>query len=178
MGTLSGHQDPVDVASSAQLSADELYQWSLVRAWGDGQRLCWVMLNPSTADASEDDPTIRRCIGFATAWGFDSLVVVNLFGLRATDPAALARADMPIGNPDNDQAIRIAVAQSAQVIAAWGTKGAYRNRAAIVVQLITGELGADLYALEVTNGGYPKHPLYVKGNTAPILYRPAQRRHA
>jgi hypothetical protein len=81
------------------------------------------MLNPSTADASVDDPTIRRCTGFSEAWGFDSLTVVNLFAFRSPHPEDLAKVDDPVG-PVNDLAIREAVFGASRVVVAWGAVGA------------------------------------------------------
>src|SRR5438105_288943 len=81
------------------------YRYSLTREWDRrGDQACWIMLNPSIANAERDDPTIRRCIGFARRWGLGGIVVVNLFGLVATYPIELARAKAPIG-PHNDDAI-------------------------------------------------------------------------
>lgn len=167
------------VENSATLSDDGLYRYDLTRTWGDwdGPRLCWVMLNPSTADADQNDPTIRRCIAFSQAWGYDSLVAVNLFGLRSTDPKGLVDRDTsPIG-PDNDTHIQLAVLSSSAVIAAWGTKGALMERDYAVTNLITKRLSEDLLCLDVTKGGHPKHPLYVKGDTEPQVYRAAEGTH-
>ena len=84
---------PEITLSEAVISQDERHRYSLTRRWGDGPRVCcWIMLNPSTADATTDDPTIRRCIGFTHAWGYDALTVVNLYAWRATDPADLRNA--------------------------------------------------------------------------------------
>src|SRR5262249_14212908 len=95
-----------EVRRAAVISDCGRYRYSLTRRWGDAAepRALFVMLNPSTADAEQDDPTIRRCIGFAKAWGMGSLEVVNLYALRATDPAALLSAPDPIG-PKNDTMI-------------------------------------------------------------------------
>ena len=84
---------PEITLSEAVISQDERHRYSLTRRWGDGPRVCcWIMLNPSTADATTDDPTIRRCIGFTHDWGYDALTVVNLYAWRATDPADLRNA--------------------------------------------------------------------------------------
>src|SRR5262247_619495 len=85
------------------------------------------MLNPSTADAWRDDPTIRRCVALSRAMGFDALVVVNLFALRATDPRVLRRAADPVG-AGNARAIARAVGSASVVVAAWGVHGALRGR--------------------------------------------------
>ena len=161
------------VEKSAVLSDDGLYRYELTRTWEDwdGPRLCWVMLNPSTADAEVDDPTIRRCMAFSKAWGYHSLVVVNLFGLRATDPKALVTPPCnPVG-PENDLHIELAVLGSSGVIAAWGTKGVIRERNHAVTRLLTVKMREDVNCLAVTKDGHPKHPLYVKGDTHPTLYR-------
>lgn len=161
------------VRSDAVLSDDGLYRYWLERTWDESKtEVCFVMLNPSTADASVDDPTIRRCIGFAKAWGHGSLTVVNLFGLRATDPKALLTHDRnPVGIENDDYLINAAM-DAEVIVAAWGTKGTYLGRAAKVTQMLTGA-GFDLHCLDITKDGHPKHPLYVKGDTVPGLYRAA-----
>jgi hypothetical protein len=104
----------------ADLSPCGTYRYLLGRRIGGGDRVgLWVMLNPSTADANEDDATIRRCIGFARREGCGLLEVVNLFAYRATDPAALRLADDPVG-PANDHFISKAVERAALVVVAWG----------------------------------------------------------
>lgn len=147
--------------SDALLSSDGRYRYWLTRKWADGMRVCWVMLNPSTADASTDDPTIRRCIVFSKAWGFGSLIVVNLWAARTPDPKALLTLGDPVG-PDNAEAVELAINGSAQVVLAWGTfparmaaKGYERLRpegAARDALVPVGCLGR-------TGDGHPKHPL-------------------
>lgn len=162
----------VDLLPAAYISADGYYRYDLVRSWGspDDPQVCWVMLNPSTADATQDDPTIRRCVGFSKAWGFGSLIVVNLFALRSTDPKALVTSVVsPIG-PENNACIERASRNAQATVAAWGTKGTFRNRAAEVTDLIV-RTGRTLHCLERTKGGHPKHPLYVKGDVHPAVYR-------
>ncbi len=158
----------------ADLSDDGVYRYTLRRRWASPEEpsVCWIMLNPSTADAVVDDPTIRRCIGFSEGWGFGSLTVVNLFGLRATDPKALLTAPHPVG-PENDEAITTAVRGAWVTVAAWGVHGTLRERGYAVTNLVTERLGRDLMCLGTTKDGHPRHPLYVKGDTAPTMYRSA-----
>jgi hypothetical protein len=117
------------------------------------------MLNPSTADAEQDDPTIRRCIGFAKAWGFGGIAVRNIFALRATDPRELYKSDDPVG-PGNDEAICDLAGLCPLIVAAWGVHGGLRNRGRQVCELLAGA-GAEVVCLGVTKDGHPKHPLYV-----------------
>ena len=127
--------------------------------------MCFCMLNPSTADASKNDPTVRRCIGYAMDWGFDALEVVNIFALRSTDPAALAVDDDPVG-PRNTAAIVRAARRSVLVVAAWGVHGGLGDRGAEVLR----RLGAtcDVRCLGITRAGFPKHPLYLPRTAQPI----------
>lgn len=140
------------------------YRYMLTRKWNKNLPVVvFIMLNPSTADASLDDPTIRRCIGFGRSHGFGGLQVLNLFALRATDPMQLRTAQDAIGT-DNDAhlitALNMAAATSTPVIAAWGVHGVYNNRAAEVRNLSV-ECGVKLMCLGTTKGGHPRHPLYV-----------------
>lgn len=105
--------------NGAIFSDCKTYRYSLTREWEDGPCVTWLMLNPSTADASQDDPTIRRCIGFSKMWGYGRLVVVNLFALRSTDPRALARNTDPVG-PMNAWHQIEAFKEAREVICAWG----------------------------------------------------------
>ena len=124
------------------------------------------MLNPSTADGEVDDPTIRRCVGFAKKWGYSGITVVNLFALRTTDPNDLYRVSRdndvyPIG-PDNDNAIIAGAATSDCVVCAWGAHGSYMGRGPQVIKMI-GTLKS--MCLGMTKGGQPKHPLYLRNDT-------------
>lgn len=149
-----------DVPSrNAVFSACGRYRWSLHRWWAPGPTVLWVMLNPSTADACRDDPTIRRCIGFSHRWGFGGLAVVNLFGLRSTDPAALLVDDDPVG-ADNDTVLEQLVMQVSLVVAAWGAHPISRTRAALVRPMLGGAC-----CLGLTRDGQPRHPLYVRAET-------------
>lgn len=153
--------------AGAVFSADKTYRYVLTRTWDISLPVAkWIMLNPSTADAMKDDPTIRRCAGFARREGCGGIAVVNLFALRATDPAALRQADDPAG-PANDPFIAIHAGPGDLVIAAWGAGGTLNGRAAEVGQRLTAA-GVRLKCLGVTAAGQPRHPLYVRAD-APLL---------
>ncbi|MFN8498399.1 MAG: DUF1643 domain-containing protein [Anaerolineae bacterium] len=148
-----------------------LYRYRLWRIWGAGAAVAFVMLNPSTADGARDDPTIRRCMGLARAWGYGRLEVVNLFAYRSPSPEALRRVSDPVG-PDNDRYLGEA-AGAALVVVAWGNDGALlgRDRAALAA-LADGRL----HCLGVTLRGQPRHPLYVRGDTVPLAWDGAMSR--
>lgn len=149
------------------------YRYRLGRAWDDTlPAATFVMLNPSTADADVDDPTIRRCIGFARTWGCGSLVVVNLYAWRATDPRELLTTDDPVG-PNNYAHLTaeamVAADSGAPLVAAWGAN-AQPERIAQVLALP----GMDrLAALALTKSGQPRHPLYLKADLKPQPWRSA-----
>lgn len=153
------------VRGSAVIDPTGRYRYSLVRAWDDGlPRACFCLLNPSTADARRDDPTLRRCAGFARAWGFGSIEVVNAFAFRATDPRALRAAADPVG-PGNDRAILRAARRASIVVVGWGNAGALEGRSDAVRRLLS---GFDARTLGLTKQEEPRHPLYVARNTAPV----------
>lgn len=143
----------------AVISSCGQYRYRLSRTW-DHQTLplVWMMLNPSTADAEIDDPTIRRCMGFARREGAGGIEVLNLFALRATDPKALREADNPIG-PDNDEWIREVLHPHSRVVAAWGQHGKYLGRDFAVLRNLR-ESGIRIKCL----GDKPKHPLYIRAD--------------
>lgn len=133
------------------------YRYTLWRIWDEqSPRALFVLLNPSTADAEQDDPTLRRCLGFARREGCGSLEIVNLFAYRTTQPALLKMISDPIG-VENDQHIAAAAQRANIIVLGWGTHGTYRARDREVLQLLT---AYPLYCLELTKNGYPKHPLY------------------
>jgi hypothetical protein len=116
----SNHMQPgLFDSRDAVLSDDGRYRYRLSRRWTEGPTLHWVMLNPSTADADKDDPTIRRCVGFATHNGFGSISVCNLFALRATNPRELIPACSAAVGPANDKFIQ-EIPSGSTVVAAWG----------------------------------------------------------
>lgn len=166
-----GHQASGFVARAATLSEDGRYRYILHRWWGSGdRRLGFVMLNPSTADARVDDPTIRRCMGFARTLGYDGIRVVNLYAFRATKPADLWRADEPTGGVRNDDLLRELVRQGKHqpVIAAWGAN-AKPDR---VAEFMSWPGSDRVLALGLTKDGAPRHPLYLRADAQPVPYTP------
>lgn len=144
----------------AEFSGCGRYRYRLWRTWDNTlPTCCFVMLNPSTADAEADDPTIRRCLGYARDWGYGGLEVVNLFALRATDPREMLAAEDPVG-PHNDGAIGATVLSAGLVVAAWGADGKHRGRSGEVRGLLR-DLDVPFHALKVCKDGEPGHPLYL-----------------
>lgn len=161
--------------AGATVSDCGLYRYRLWRAWGRGPGLLWIMLNPSTADARKDDPTIRRCAGFTKTMGFSHFEVMNLFALRATDPSELVGHPDPVG-PDNDEGLRIACRyRGGLIIVAWGSASKLpRELLQEREEMIKGlTIPSGLKCLGFTRDGHPKHPLYVPKDaslmTWPIL---------
>jgi hypothetical protein len=157
---------------SAKISECGRYRWWLRREWrriGDTYRkVCFVMLNPSTADAEIDDPTIRRCMGFTQAWEFDILEVRNLFSFRATNPKELLVADDPIGTKGDEHLQK--AKRTNLLIAAWGTWVPFdREREAL--EMLSNK---DIHCLEKTKNGSPKHPLYCSADLKPVLFKRAR----
>lgn len=147
---------PSEEHSDAVLSDDGEYRYRLSRTWDTSKpTVAFVMLNPSTANATENDPTIRRCLGYAKDWGYGKLVVANLFALRSSDPATLRDHPDPVA-PENDDHLQAVCDEAEKVIVAWGANGSLRGRASEVAAM----LDADLYALDTTKAGHPVHPLY------------------
>lgn len=147
----------------AVFDVTKTYRYSLWREWNpNAPCLGFIMLNPSTADKTTNDPTIRRCIGFAKTWGYGSLEVVNLFAYCTKSPQDLRRAVEPIGI-ENERYLLQAGQRAKTMILAWGNWGKLQNRSQEVLNLLSGE--GELYCLGCTQSGQPRHPLYVKGNT-------------
>lgn len=139
-----------------------LYRYLLTRVWDPAEPLAvFVMLNPSTADATRDDPTIRRCIGLARSWGYGRLDVVNLFAYRTHDPRVLAAAPAPEG-PENAEYVTAATHRADLVIAGWGNAGARLGAGRAMAARLAGS-----FCLGLTRLGQPRHPLYVPRDAQP-----------
>ena len=147
------------------------FRYSLYRRWAEhGRSVTFVMLNPSTADAFKEDPTITRCIGFAKGFGYHALQIVNLFAFRSTDPKKLRQVEDPVG-PDNDQYIREACYRGNSVICAWGAYAHLDGRDLEAWKQIRLEV-PNVFCLGRTKAGHPKHPLYLKATTELERFRP------
>ena len=154
----------------ATISECGQYRYLLTRdllTISDTGPVVFVMLNPSTADATEDDPTIRRCIGFAEGWGCDRLIVANLYAYRATKPADLWTADDPVG-PENDQILKNLLINHPKIVCAWGAN-AKDQRVAEFVELAN-LYGRMLLCLGRTKAGAPRHPLYLRADSSLRLW--------
>lgn len=161
---------PPQIIRRATISADNQYRYRLTRWWAASSPLYFVMLNPSTADDRIDDPTIRRCMGFARREGCGGIVVVNLYALRATDPAELAKATDPFG-PQNSDALSAILGEAdvhdKPVVCAWGTKAGDGARRFLVMAT---DSHARLACLGTTKEGHPRHPLYVRAGQPLVVF--------
>lgn len=167
--TLFGTED--SMLRDAAISDCGRYRWSLTRIWkvtGKRDLLGIIMLNPSTADAMQDDPTIRKCIGYAKRWGFNGLTVRNLFHLRATDPKEMLAAADPVG-PSNEDLYLGLLDTCPTILCAWGNHGAHLGRDRVVISLLK-TCGANLVCLGVNRDGSPKHPLDLASDLAPMPF--------
>jgi hypothetical protein len=178
----------VPIRKTARISPCGTYRWTLTRGWGDGKKICWVMLNPSTADHRVDDPTIKRVIHFTRSWGGDGFTAVNLYPFRSPDPAECRRwANWESNGPDwqardalqrNIAIVARESKRAARVVAAWGSIAWDSHWIDHVIAEITGveEPGPAIYCLGTTESGAPKHPLArgqhrVRDDQRPVLWR-------
>lgn len=152
--------------STAVFSPCRRYRYELWRRWAKGPAVAFVCLNPSTADETQDDPTVRRCINYAKAWGFGAFCMLNLFAYRATDPAEMKRQADPIG-PANDRAIFAVCNWVNLVVAAWGVHGTHQDRHRWAIKNL-----ANLHHLGLTKDGHPRHPLYLQKDLKPHPMKP------
>ena len=159
-----------DIRRSAIFSPCRTWRYTLERLWDDAKPLVtFVLLNPSTADESHDDPTNRRGIDFAKRWGYGGVVFVNLFAYRTPHPKVMLRQPDPVG-PDNDRHIVEQARKAGVVVAAWGANNTLgRDRA--VLRLLD---GTPLQCLGTTKNGHPRHPLYLRSNAPLEPYRGPQ----
>jgi hypothetical protein len=159
--------------TGATFDSTENYRYLLWRKWDEAlPTVGFVMLNPSRADAELNDPTIRRCIGFARSWGFGGLEVVNLFAYRAVTPKLLNAVADPIGN-ENDQYLKSLPERVDRIILAWGNWGRLYGRDREVLSLLASI--TPLHCLGITQLGQPKHPLYLEKTILPVLLPSANR---
>lgn len=153
------------VQGAAQMSPCGVYRYYLMRNWDICKpTLCWIMLNPSTANDTANDATIRVCMGRARKLNYGNIVVVNLFALRSTNPRILYRNDTPISSASdpsrNAEMILYAAGIAQKVICAWGKHGAYMDRARLTLSALKA-IGVQPYALRINKDGSPAHPLRI-----------------
>jgi hypothetical protein len=150
-------------SGGATFSPCRRYRYHLHRTWSPGPRIAFLMLNPSTADETEPDPTLTRCVGFARSWGCGGVDIVNLFGLVDRDPKVLRTARDPIG-PENNSHVAAVARKAGRIVAAWGAFPGARDRAnAMRLRLAVERV--ELLCLGVTKAGHPRHPLYLRADT-------------
>lgn len=165
-----GISDFRPVQLSATISPCGLFRYTLIRTWGDGKRVLYVMINPSTADAQKDDATIRRCRNLAKQFKsgpYGSIEVVNLFAFRATEVKDLrdrAKQRLDCIGPENDLHILGAARRADLIIIAYGAKKWAAKRAGEVINKIGVER---IHHLGLTQGGHPWHPLMVGKDVQP-----------
>ncbi len=170
------------IERAAIFSDDGKYRYALWRSppglWPSTKQelLGWVMLNPSSA-AEDDDPTLRKCMGFARRAGYAGVVVVNLFAYKATDPKDLWKRRADIVGPDNDAMLHSALSGTRDVVFAWGATGGRSGMRLLDRSLEVTKIVLALrprvatFTLGFTSEGYPRHPLYVPygTNATPFL---------
>jgi hypothetical protein len=155
--------------AGARFSRCRRWRTLLWRRWDRGLPVAnFLMLNPSTADEVQLDPSCTRARVYAERWGFGGLIVTNLFAWRATDPDEMKSASDPVGR-GNDAAIVAAAREAGLLVCAWGNHGAHRERSARVVYLLR-QARIDLHVLKMNGGGEPAHPLYLRGSLRPQLW--------
>lgn len=155
--------------TGATFSNCRTYRYALWRHWDESKpKAMFLMLNPSTADETRNDPTVERCQRRAEMMGYGGLLVCNIFALRSTDPKTLYVAEDPIG-PQNDLAIIMGAKQSALIVCGWGAHGKYLGRGRAVHAMLT-DRGYKPHYLRRTKDGQPGHPLYIGYDVQPQLW--------
>lgn len=164
-----------DIECDAILSEDRVYRYRLTRIWDRYRPLTnFIMLNPSTADEVNPDPTITRCVNFARSWNHGGIVVTNLFAFRATEPGELAEVADPCG-PDNEEHIVDASMAADLVVCAWGAYAgsSWAKRKGLTtrgnaVRRLLDSMRREPHVLRYTKSGEPGHPLYLKADLRPF----------
>jgi len=156
----------------AVFSSCRNWRYALFRNWRSvaarsNEFVAFIGLNPSTADETENDPTVRRCIDYAKRWGFGGMVMLNAFAFRATDPKDMKKQTDPCG-PDNDAAIQAIVAKAGKVVACWGCHGRHLNRDDHLAEILP--RFCDVESLKLTHRGSPSHPLYLRADLVPFKW--------
>lgn len=155
------------VDQGAVFSPDNRYRYTLWRVWDKSiEQVLFIGLNPSIANADHDDPTVRRCIGFAKTWGYGGMWIANIFAFISSSPRYIQQVADPVG-PDNEVWIKLLVNSFSLVIACWGNRGNDPHRNQFIASL-----NRPLHCLAMTSSGNPAHPLYLPATATPIDFRP------
>ena len=157
---------------SVRFSSDRKYRYWLEAKVSDGDSVCqFIMLNPSTADEVQSDPTVTRCKGFAELWGYGTLWVCNLFGIRSPNPEVLKESSDPVGSMNDDHILKHA-RDADRIVCAWGNHGLHLSRGKAVLQMLDDDgLAAKTYHLGLTGENQPRHPLYLAADTRPVRFQ-------
>ena len=159
--------------TGAAFSSCRRWRTLLWRRWDAARPVAnFLMLNPSTADEYQLDPSCTRARVYAERWGFGGLIVTNLFAWRATDPDDMKAAADPVGR-GNDAAIVRAAREAGILVCAWGNHGAHLGRSQAVVALLR-KAAIPMHFLKMNGAGEPAHPLYLKGTLKPVLWKESQ----
>jgi len=151
---------------NAKFSACRKYRYALWRTWDESKPYAMIIgLNPSIADENKNDPTITRCINFATSWGYGAVCVTNLFAYCATVPSDMKASNDPIGT-ENDAWLYKLAREAAIIVAAWGNDGSYLNRSGEILGALL-----NLHCIKMNESGEPAHPLYLKADLKPVTMK-------
>ena len=158
------------IVPDAILDKDRKYRYTLKRQWGQRSDnfANFVLLNPSTANESVDDPTVKACMKIAHNLGFDGIYITNLFAFRTKNPEILKRSKDPVGN-QNNKYIEEYAHKAKLVIVAWGNYGNLLNRDGDVLKILSKTKIPQ--CLAYTKLGYPKHPLYINRKIEPFKFK-------
>jgi hypothetical protein len=159
--------------TGALFSGCKKYRYSLWRRFQYDVRpermVAFIGLNPSTADATKNDPTVTRCINYSKAWGYGGYVMLNLFAYRATDPREMKSQVDPVGI-ENDECISEVCRSVDKVILAWGNHGKHKDRELQVVSWFKRSCQEKAFCLSINSNGSPSHPLYLPSSLWPKPY--------
>jgi len=166
---ISRHHNTLDTKSTAIYSPCEAYRYSLTRIWEpSGKRALFIMLNPSTATETQNDPTVERCERRSRTLGYGAFRVTNIFAYRATDPKVMRAQTDPIG-PENMKTIAQSCDWATDIICAWGTHGEHMSQGPAVEKLLRDKRVSTKH-LGLSKAGHPKHPLYIGYATQPMIW--------
>lgn len=148
------------------------YRYTLSRTWDDSLPIVmFVMMNPSTASITHNDPSVAKCCRYAADWGYGSLWIGNSCAYRATDQKRLIAVAYPVG-PENDKYLLEMADRASLILLAYGQPHkSLRYRGPEVAKLLSRGGTRPLHVLKLCQDGTPSHPLYLRGDLKPTLWR-------